>query len=162
MIKEANGSAVDRAEHVAGLRTVATFEAAKGLLVLAGGLGLLTLLGKDIHEAAEKLLRTVHLNPEGHLSQIFLRAADKVSDGKLWVAAGGTVVYAAVRWTEAWGLWHAREWAEWFALLSGSLYLPWEIYEILEHPGPIPWLILATNLTIIFYMAYIRLQAARR
>ena len=48
---------------VTGLRTVAAFEAAKGLLVMATGLGLLSLLHHDVQRAAESVVRHLHLNP---------------------------------------------------------------------------------------------------
>ena len=67
----------------------------------------------------------------------------------------------AVRFVEAYGLWHRRVWAEWFALLSGSLYLPWELYEFAEKPTPIRAGILVMNLAIIIYMLFIRLEAYR-
>ncbi len=33
---------------------------------------------------------------------------------------------------ESYGLWFAKRWAEWFALLSGSVYLPVELYGLLK------------------------------
>jgi hypothetical protein len=42
---------------------VAAFEAAKGLLVLAAGFGLLSLLHKDVQVLAERFVDRLHLNP---------------------------------------------------------------------------------------------------
>src|SRR4051794_3415379 len=152
----------DLQQHQTGLRAIATFEALKGALVLAGGLGILALLGRDIPEVAERLILWAHLNPESHLSHVFLRAADRVTDARLWAAAAGAAAYSIVRFVEAWGLWHAREWAEWFALLSGCLYLPWEIYEVVARPTPVHWLLLIGNVLIVLYVAWIRLRPANR
>jgi uncharacterized membrane protein (DUF2068 family) len=148
-------------EHRIGLRTIAVFEALKGIAVLAAGFGLLTLLHKDVGDVAEHVLIRLHLNPDAHLSQIFLRAADKMTDAKLWAAAAGALVYSTVRFVEAYGLWHERVWAEWFVLLSGSLYLPWEIYEAAIHPSPFRLLLFGANLAIVLYMLYVRVRAAR-
>ena len=41
-------------------------------------------------------------------------------------------VYAALRLSEAYGLWHRRRWAEVFAVVAGALYLAVEIYELIE------------------------------
>ncbi len=46
-----------------GLRVVALFEAAKGLLVVFVGFGLLTFIHNDLYSAAEQLVRHFHLNP---------------------------------------------------------------------------------------------------
>lgn len=153
--------AADLAAHAGGLRTIAIVEAVKGLLVLAAGLGLLTLLGKDVHDEVVHLVISLHLNPAGHFSKPIVNAADSLTDGRLWAIAGGALAYSVVRWIEAWGLWNARAWAEWFALVSGSLYLPWELYEIVVHPGPVRWLVFLGNLGIVLYMANLRIQAMR-
>ena len=67
--------AVDTHTQRAGLQAVAVFEAIKGVAVLAAGFGVLTLLNKDAVEIAEHWVRKLHMNPEGHLSMVFLRAA---------------------------------------------------------------------------------------
>jgi hypothetical protein len=53
-------------QHTRGLHIVALFEAAKGLLVLLVGFELLTFIHKDIHEAAMRLVKHIHLNPASH------------------------------------------------------------------------------------------------
>jgi len=49
-----------------GVRTIAFFEALKGMLVLAAGFGLLSLVQQDLQAAAERLVRLFHLNPAHH------------------------------------------------------------------------------------------------
>ena len=148
--------------HVAGLRTVALFEALKGVLAVLLGYGLFSLAHKDIGEFAEHLIRHLHLNPDRHISQAILHAADRVTEGRIIALAFGALAYATIRFIEAYGLWHTREWAEWFALLSGSLYLPWEIYELLRRATPVRWGLLLINIGIVLYMAYVRVEATRR
>ena len=145
----------------AGLKAVAMFEATKGLIVLTAALGILSFLHKDVADEVERLVWRLHLNPEGHISQVFLHAARNVTNGKIWAAAGAAFVYAVVRFVEAYGLWHTRTWAEWFALLSGAVYLPWEIYEVSIHPSRPHMLLFAGNLAIILYMLYVRVREVR-
>jgi len=42
----------------------------------------------------------------------------------LWALALAAMLYAAVRFAEAYGLWHGRSWAEWFAILTGGYIFP--------------------------------------
>ncbi len=154
-------SAVDERSSKVGLRTVATFEATKGVVVLLLGLGLLSLLHKDIEMAAEQLLEHLHVNPDHRLSHAFLNAASRMTDSSLWGIAGAAAAYATVRFTEAWGLWNRRVWAEWFALLSGCLYLPWELTKVFERTTLLHLGMLAINLAIVFYMLFIRVAAMR-
>jgi Predicted membrane protein (DUF2127) len=81
------------------------FEAAKGLLVLLLGLGLLRLVHKNLDSFAEQLIRFLHIAPGGRLSNLFVTAAGKTTNKHLWVLAGAAVVYAVVRFAEAFGLW---------------------------------------------------------
>jgi uncharacterized membrane protein (DUF2068 family) len=141
------------------LRTVAVFEAAKGLIVLLLGLGLLRLVHKNLDEFAENLIRFLHVSPAGHLSNLFLTAAGRTTHKNLWLIAAAAMLYSIVRFAEAFGLWHDREWAEWFALLSGSMYLPWEVYSLLNHPHLIKWIVLTGNVAIVLYMLVLRVQA---
>src|SRR5215470_7961464 len=143
-------------QKILALRSVAIFEAAKGLVVLLLGLGLLRLVHKNLDAFAEQLIRFLHVAPGGRLSNLFVAAADK----NLWVLAAAAGVYAAVRFAEAFGLWYDREWAEWFALLSGSMYLPWEVYSLMHHPLLIKWAVLSLNVAIVAYMLVLRVQAA--
>jgi uncharacterized membrane protein (DUF2068 family) len=141
-----------------GLRGIALFEAFKGLLAVMVCIWLLSLLHKDIQNVAEHLLRFLHrifrLNPDGHLARSIIRGARRVTPGNLHLWVGGTLVYSTIRFVEAAGLWLEKAWAEWFALISGGLYIPIEIYELAHHATPIKWAVLATNVLIVAYLAW--------
>ena len=124
-------------------------------------IGLLSLVHKDAGAIAENFVRHLHMNPEHRFAHTLLHAAGTMTDARLWALAGGAAAYSTVRFVEAYGLWHARVWAEWFALLSGTLYLPWELYELVDKQTPLRWAVLGINLAIISYMLYIRLDACR-
>jgi len=153
------------AEHhrrLAALRAVASLELAKGLVVLLLGFGAVSLVHKDAWDVAETLLHFLHVNPDRHhYAQVFLNLADNVTDAKLWAMAAGAAAYSIVRFVEAYGLWRARTWAEWFALISGALYVPFETYELVRRPTPIHLAVLLINLGIVFYMLYLRLVARK-
>lgn len=136
------------------IRCVALFEAAKGMLVLIAGLGLLSLVGRDVQLFAERLIRHSHLNPASHYPRIFVDAASRVTDANLWMIAGAAMLYATVRLVEAYGLWRERRWAEWFALVAGGIYVPIEIYELIRHASVMKFIILSLNLAIVAYMAF--------
>ena len=142
-----------------GLRSVAVFEAVKGLLVLAAGLGLLHLLHKDLQLEGENWLRFLHMNPEHHYEQLFLQAMGRIKQKNLIWFALGALAYCIVRLIEAYGLWHRRIWAEWFAILSGSMYLPVEFYELFRHFSKFKVGLVVLNIVIVAYLLHSRLQA---
>jgi uncharacterized membrane protein (DUF2068 family) len=141
---------------------VAAFEAGKGLLVLASGLGLLSLLHRDVQHAAESIVKHLHLNPARHYPRIFLEAAGRVNDRRLWWMAAGAFAYATVRGVEAYGLWRARVWAEWVAILGGALYLPIEIYGLVEHATAVKLVVFLVNLGIVAYVVSVRFRSGPR
>ena len=142
---------------MAGLRTVAALEATKVALVMAAGLGLLSLLHHDVQQAAESVVLHLHLNPARQYPRVFIEAATQVTDTRLWLMASGAFAYAGVRGVEAYGLWRARAWAEWFAIVSGTIYLPIELYELIHHATALKAVLLLANAGIVGYLCYFRL-----
>ena len=139
-----------------GLYIIALFELLKGALVLFVGLGLLTMIDKDLQEFGEHVIELLHLNPAQQYPRIFLLFLSRISDMNfLWLAAGA-FLYSIVRFAEAYGLWKQKVWAEWMAILSGSAYLPIEMYEMSKM---ITWpriLVTAVNFGIVLYLIRIR------
>lgn len=136
------------------LRAVALTEAAKGLIVFGAGFGLLALLHHDVRRIAESLVTRLHLNPEQHDAGLFLHATAHVTDARLRGLAALALAYTALRWTEAYGLWFGRRWAEWLGATSGAIYLPVEVYELWETPGPIKAATLTVNMALVAYLAW--------
>jgi len=76
-------------------------------------------------------------------------------DAHLRLLAIGALVYAAIRFAEACGLWLDRRWAEWFGAISGAIYLPLEIYNLWEM---VTWprvTVLVVNSIIVLYLVQV-------
>jgi len=114
------------------VRAVALFEAAKGALVFSAGFGALSLIHHDAQRLAEQLVAHLHLNPASRYPRIFIDAAASLTDARLWLLATLAGAYGLVRFVEAYGLWRGRRWAEWFAAVSGGIYIPFEFYELFK------------------------------
>jgi uncharacterized membrane protein (DUF2068 family) len=137
------------------LRAVALFELIKGSSVALMGFCALILVHKDLWLLAESLLALLHINTDRRFAQLFLDFADSVTDARLWAAARIAFAYAVLRFTEAYGLWKGRTWAEWVALVSGALLLPFEVRELFR--GVTLWRcgLLVGNLAVVVYMVYV-------
>jgi uncharacterized membrane protein (DUF2068 family) len=144
-----------------GVRLIAAFEALKGVLVLGAGFGLLSLLHRDLQATAERLVRHSHLNPAHHYPRIFIEAASRTNDSRLLSLAGLALLYSVMRFVEAYGLWRTRLWAEWFAIIAGSIFLPVEIYEILRRATWMRGMVLLVNLSIVAYLVFVLLASRR-
>jgi len=141
------------------LRAVATIEFIKGLAVLLAGFGVLSLVHRDAWDVAESFLEWIHVSPDTHYAEVFLNLADQVTDRTLWMVAIGALAYSSLRFIESYGLWFERAWAEWLALISGMIYLPFEVYEIIRRPDALRIGVFLVNLGVVLYMAYLRWDA---
>lgn len=140
------------------LRTVAFLEFVKGLLVLAAAISLHWV---DPSDVANAFLDFLHISPDHHFAHMLLRWADTLSDQSLWFVVLVASIYAGLRFAEAYGLWYAKIWAEWIALVSGAVYLPFEIYKLAERVSLLHVAILLLNLAIVAFMAYLRIYLPR-
>ena len=137
------------------LRAVATFEFLKGIFVIVMGICALALVHRDLWVDAESVLALFHISTDRHSAQVFLDFADNITDARLWAAARIAFAYGLLRMTEAYGLWKGREWAEWLALVAGSLLLPFEIRELMR--GITAWrtALFVGNMAVVLYMLYV-------
>lgn len=137
------------------LRAVAGVEFLKGIFVLLMGICALALVHKDVWLYAESLLALFHISTDRHSAQLFLTFADSVTDASLWAAARIAFAYALLRFTEGYGLWKGRTWAEWVAFVSGTLLLPLEVRELFRGVTMIRCLLLIGNVALVLYMLYV-------
>jgi len=137
------------------VRSVAIFEATKGAVVLLAGFGVLSLLHRDIRVAAAALVGRLHLNPADGFQRSFIEAAARVTNTGLWMIASIGFLYALFRFLEAYGLWSGRRWAEWLAVVSGGLYVPLEIYELIQRHTWVRASALIVNLVVVGAMTVV-------
>jgi uncharacterized membrane protein (DUF2068 family) len=161
--KPASHNVLDSKEHRArlqALRTVALLEFIKGLLVLGAALGIAFFV--DATDVAEWFLRSLHISPDHHFAQLLLKTAGRLSDSKVWVVVTVACAYSGLRFVEAFGLWRARAWAEWIALISGALYLPFEIRLLMHRVSPLHLGFLVVNVAVVVFMFYLRIYLPGR
>lgn len=129
------------------IRTAALIEAAKGTLVLALGVG----LASGLRRHAQHLLGrwAAHVDPLAHLSHVLARVGDLLNKVDAPVVLAVAALYACARYVEAYGLWHARRWALWLGALTGAIFVPFEIIELVRKPGVLSSAILVANLAIV-------------
>ena len=141
-----------RRTHIA-LRSIAGFEAVKGLLVLAAVCGLLSLRDTDLHEVTDAFLLRHGINPERYYMRLVIESVARATNHHVGEIAALGFAYAAIRFVEGYGLWHEKRWAEWFAVISAGLYLPVELTHFGRHPSWFTAGLILLNMLIIVYLA---------
>jgi uncharacterized membrane protein (DUF2068 family) len=147
--------------HKYGLRTVAVVEAFKGAAVMALCIVLLSLLHKNLDIVVDHLTGWLRLNPDSRVADWFYEVADRTTGRGIWTAVSVGLAYSACRFVEAYGLWNERYWAEWFAVISGAIYVPFELFALIEHPHWTKFVVLAGNILVVLYILRILIESRR-
>jgi uncharacterized membrane protein (DUF2068 family) len=133
-----------------GLHVIALLEAVKGTLALLAATGLELLGPLPLQNAVITLIRRFNLDPEHGALPSLLKT---ISPDAVHLAAAAMLAYGLLHVVEAWGLWRAKAWASVLGCLSAAIYLPFDIYAIVRHPGWTAWAVLAINLIVVGVLA---------
>jgi uncharacterized membrane protein (DUF2068 family) len=133
-----------------GLHVIALLEASKAMLALLAATGLEILGPQPLRDGVNALIRRFSLDPDHGTLPSLLNA---ISPDAVHLAAAAMIGYGLLHLVEAWGLWKAKAWASWLGCLTASIYLPFDIYAIVRHPGWASWMVLAINLIVVYVLA---------
>jgi uncharacterized membrane protein (DUF2068 family) len=81
-----------------------------------------------------------------------INRALKLSPHTLALLALGVALYALIELVEATGLWLAKRWGEYFAMIATSLGLPLEIYDLSRKVTVTALILLGVNLLLVIYL----------
>ena len=138
--------------HQTGLAAIAVFKLVKGALLLILGLGLLKLMHADIATLFSRLIETLHLNADSRIIHALILKVDALQPHSVLVAALVSLGYAGMLLLEGTGLWLERSWAAYLTVISTSLLLPFELYEVIDRVSMIRVGVLVLNLVIVLYL----------
>ena len=141
-----------RSHHNTGLAVIAVFKLVKGLLLLFLGLGLLKLVHAEIATLFSLLIEALHLNADSRLIHALVLKVDALQPHSLLVAGFVSLGYAAMLLVEGIGLWLEFSWAAYLTVVSTSLLLPFELYEVIEQMSMLRVCVLLVNLAIVCYL----------
>jgi len=145
---------------VASVRIIAAWEVVKGVLVLLAAGLFVKFIAPDTEHAVERIVAHFHLNPAGHTSRIFEKAAENLADTRLVLLALGAGLYALLRFVEGYGLWFARPWGVYLGIVSAALYLPFEVDGMIDHFTLLGFSLFAINVVIIVLLWFNRTKHA--
>ena len=138
--------------HHTGLAVIAVFKVVKGLLLLFLGLGLLKLVHAEIATLFSLLIEALHLNADSRLIHALVLKVDALQPHSVLVAGFISLGYAGMLLAEGIGLWLEFAWAAYLTVVSTSLLLPFELYEVVEQVTIPRVFLLLLNLIIVFYL----------
>jgi uncharacterized membrane protein (DUF2068 family) len=138
--------------HSRGLLLIAAFKIFKGLALVAVGIGALRLLHKDVAAETERWIELLRVDPHNQYIHRVLERLPILDARKLKELSVGTFFYSALYLTEGIGLALRKRWAEYFTIVSTSLFIPLEIYELIKHASIAKGVLLLVNAGIVAYL----------
>jgi uncharacterized membrane protein (DUF2068 family) len=75
-----------------------------------------------------------------------------LSSRSITILAAAVAVYAVIEVVEGTGLWLARRWGEYFAMIATSVGLPLEIYDLTHKVTALTLVLLLVNLALVLYL----------
>ena len=138
--------------HQTGLAVIAAFKVVKGLLLLLVGLGLLQLMHAEIATLFSLLIEALHLNADSRIIHALVLKVDALQPHTVLVAGLVSLGYAGLLLLKGIGLWMERSWAAYMTVISTSLLLPFELYEVIDRLSILRVGVLMLNLVIVLYL----------
>jgi uncharacterized membrane protein (DUF2068 family) len=135
------------------LKIIAAFEVFKAILAMIAGLGLISVLHRDVQAVALELEQALHLDLHRPFAVLLIQKVDSLNSNQLLAMLGLVLCYATIRLIEALGLWFDTAWAKWIAVISGLMYLPIELYELTQSVTLIKVVVTVLNIAVVLYIA---------
>ena len=147
------------------LRLIAIERTLRGLLLLVAGVYLLLHLSTDFGQLAERISRSIDVDPRQHFVHGIVARLHRLHAHQLRIAGIAALGYGGLELVEGVGLWLDQLWAEYLTVIATSLLIPFELYELARHPTVWKAGGIFVNVLIVTYLAWAlrrRLAAGRR
>jgi uncharacterized membrane protein (DUF2068 family) len=132
---------------------IGVFKLFKGISLLILGFGLLRLLHRDVATVAEHWIEVLRVDPDNRFVHRLLLRIFNVTPKQLKELSAGTFLYSAIFLIEGSGLLTRKRWAEYMTVISTSLLIPLEVYEIFHRFTWMKVAVTIVNLLIVWYLA---------
>ncbi len=144
------------------MRSIALFEIAKGVLAVAAALGLLSLRHTDLLAVVDAFLSRHGMHSEIHYRHLFIESVAAAARLPIGQVIGFAFIYSVIRFAEGFGLWYGKHWAEWFAVISAAIYLPFEIRHLVHHRTALTGVVIILNLALIAYLIHLLFEGRKQ
>jgi uncharacterized membrane protein (DUF2068 family) len=133
----------------------------EALLLLIVATGAHHLLHRDMGETLHAWIKDLHMDPDGGYLRKGISKLLSVDVKTLQELSVVLYIYFALHLIEGVGLLMHKRWAEYFTVISTSLLVPLEVYELFHKFSATKVIVLIANLAVVAYLIY-RLRAGRK
>jgi len=131
---------------------IGIFKLLKALLLIVVGIGAIHFLHRDVAATVTHWIEVLRVDPDNRYLHGTLVKIFRVTPKQLKELSVGTFFYAAMFATEGVGLLMRKHWAEYFTIVTTSLFIPLEIYELARHVTVTRVVVGIVNVVIVWYL----------
>jgi len=132
----------------------------KAAALIAIGIGAIHYLHRDLAAAVVHWTQVLGVDPDNRFVHGLLDRIFRVTPKQLKALSIGTFLYAALFATEGIGLLMRKRWAEYFTIVTTTLLIPLEVYEVVHKFTPGKVVVVIVNALIVWYLV-LRVRAER-
>jgi uncharacterized membrane protein (DUF2068 family) len=132
---------------------IAVFKLLKAALLVAVGIGAIRFLHRDVVATVTHWTQVLRVDPDNRYLHGLLEKIFRVTPRQLKELSVGTFLYAGLFATEGVGLLLRKRWAEYFTIVTTSLFIPLEVYEMARHFTLTRLTVGIINVAIVAYLA---------
>lgn len=134
------------------LKFIIAYKVVLGVAEVAVGLSIYRHLGADIHEALTVMAVNLNLDADNRFIGAVISRAGMMGSGTLKLMVGVILFLGVLNFFECAGLYLRQRWAEWTTVFTTGVFIPFEIYEILDEATLFRTAILLINIAIVYYL----------
>lgn len=150
-----------RKHHDIGFIVIAVLKLVKGVVLLAVGLGALSLIHKDATEVFRHWAHVFQVDTDSKFVQTWLVEIGLAQKRDLTLVVTTSLFYSALLLTEGVGLFMEKVWAEYLTAIITASFIPIEVYALVRHMNIWRVLLLVANILVVAYLVF-RLAQRKR
>jgi uncharacterized membrane protein (DUF2068 family) len=140
--------------HDVGCIIIGVFKLVKGALLLAFGLGALSLIHRDAAEVIRHWAHVFQVDTDSKFVQYWLIEVGLVQQRDLALVVTTSLFYSALLSTEGVGLLMEKVWAEYLTSIITASFIPIEIYALARHTTVLRVCLLLANVLVVAYLVF--------
>ena len=134
------------------IRLIALFKLLKAALLIAVGVGLLSMRHGDTGSPLRAWITALAVDPHGRYLTAVLAKLTSLRARELHELGIASMIYALVFVVEGIGLLGRRAWAEIMTVIVTISFIPLELYELVEHRSWAKAAVIVVNVAIALYL----------
>ena len=137
------------------LLLIGTIKVFKAVLLIALGIGVISLLHGNVADELERWIRRLNTDAKNPFFQTYPQKIEGLSPGKVSMLSAGAFVYSGLFLTEGIGLLMRKRWGEIVTIIITASFLPIEIYELAAKEFSVfKLLLLIGNAAVLVYLIW--------